>query len=83
MDKIIIQTLLDVCAGVCLAAMGFFLREIWEAIKELRRDLALLREDIPKTYVNKDDYRENLKEINFKLNRLLEALGQKADRSCN
>ena len=42
--------------GGALAALGWFARQIWDAIKELRTDLARLREDLPTRYVPKDEF---------------------------
>ena len=60
--------------------LGWFARELWAAVKELKVDLASLREDLPKEYVAKDDYREDIRDIKAMLAKIFEKLEAKADR---
>ena len=60
--------------------LGWFARELWAAVKELKADLAKLREDLPREYVVKDDYREDIRDIKAMLERIFEKLENKADR---
>lgn len=66
--------------GIGMTVVGWFARELWGAVKELRADLAALREDLPKEYVAKDDYREDIKEIKLLLAKIFEKLENKADK---
>jgi hypothetical protein len=59
----------------------FDARELWTAVKELRSDLARLSVELPKTYVTRDDYRSDLKEIRDLLGRIFDKLDGKVDRS--
>lgn len=59
---------------------GWFARELWAAVKELKTDLAKLSTEIPKTYVTRDDYRQDLKEIRDLLAKIFDKLDNKADR---
>ena len=63
-----------------LTASGWFARELWAAVKELKADLALLREAIPVTYVARSDYREDIRDIKSMLAKIFERLDGKADR---
>ena len=45
------QSIINLLLGSALAALGWFARQIWDAIKELRSDLARLREELPTRYV--------------------------------
>jgi hypothetical protein len=60
--------------------LGWFARELWAAVKELKVDLALLRENLPKEYVAKDDYREDIRDIKAMLAKIFEKLEAKADK---
>jgi hypothetical protein len=60
--------------------LGWFARELWAAVKELKTDLASLREDLPKEYVAKDDYREDIRDIKAMLAKIFEKLEAKADK---
>lgn len=74
------QQLINALIGGGFAILGWFARELWGAVKELRADLAALREDLPKEYVAKDDYREDIKEIKLLLAKIFEKLEHKADK---
>jgi predicted nucleic acid-binding Zn-ribbon protein len=62
------------------AVLGWFLREMWAAVKELKADLAKLREELPKDYVTKDDYRQDVRELKEMLQKLFDRLEHKADK---
>jgi len=54
--------------------------EMWSAVKELKSDLGKLREDLPKTYVLKEDYRRDIYEIKDMLSKIFDRLDAKADK---
>lgn len=60
--------------------LGWFARELWSAVKELKQDLAALREELPKDYVQKDDYRLDVRELKDMLQRLFDRLDSKQDK---
>ena len=74
------QHLINALIGGGFAILGWFARELWGAVKELRADLAALREDLPKEYVAKDDYREDIREIKAMLAKIFEKLDAKVDK---
>lgn len=62
------------------AVIGWFARELWTAVKELKADLAKLREELPKQYIAKDDYRDDMREIKDMLGKIFDELRTKADK---
>jgi len=74
------QTLLNWVYGGVMTIIGWFGRVLWEADRELRQDLSKLREDLPKQYVAKDDYREDVREIKAMLEKIFDRLETKADK---
>lgn len=74
------QDLINALLGGGFTVLGWFARELWSAVKELKADLAKLREDLPKEYVARDDYREDIRDIKSMLAKIFEKLEQKADR---
>ena len=74
------QNIIDSVLGAGLTVMGWFARELWSAVKELKADLSKLREDLPKTYVSKDDYREDMREIKGMLEKIFNKLDNKQDK---
>ena len=75
------QSLFNTGLGVSCAVTGWFARELWAAVKELKADLGRLSVEMPKTYVTRDDYRSDLKEIRDLLGRIFDKLDGKVDRS--
>jgi hypothetical protein len=74
------QHLVNVLLGLSLAVVGWFARELWAAVKELKTDLALLRETLPRLYVSRDDYREDIKSIKDMLEKIFDKLDRKVDK---
>jgi len=75
-----LQTLLNVGLGLASSVTGWFARELWSAVKELKNDLAKLREDLPKEYVVKDDYREDIRELKKMVEKIFDKLDNKTDK---
>ena len=74
------QQLLNVGLSVAMAITGWFARELWAAVKELKSDLSKLREDLPRSYVSRDDYREDMRDIKELLNKIFDKLEAKQDK---
>jgi uncharacterized UPF0160 family protein len=68
------QSLLNLLFSSAGLILGWFLRELWSAVKELKGDLAKLREELPKEYVTKNDYREDVKELKDMISKLFDIL---------
>lgn len=66
--------------GSVMAVLGWFTRVLWDAQKELRSDLDRLREELPRQFVLREDYRADILEIKSMLREVREALSEKADR---
>jgi hypothetical protein len=75
------QSLFNTGVGVSCAVTGWFARELWTSVKLLQSDLVRLSVELPKTYVTRDDYRSDLKEIRDLLGRIFDKLDGKVDRS--
>ena len=85
------QTVINIGGGSLLAALGWFAREIWDAAKELRRDMHRLERDLPEVYARKDEMRESFKDVKTDMNQgfnkiegmisqLFDRLNNKADK---
>jgi hypothetical protein len=75
-----LQTIINLVAGAGIAALGWFARRIWDALDSLKADLSKLREELPKTYITKDDFREGVKELKALLIAIDGKLDKKADK---
>jgi uncharacterized coiled-coil DUF342 family protein len=74
------QTLLNIGLTLISSVMGWFARELWSAVKELKADLANLKEDLPKSYVAKDDYKDDIRELKEMINKIFDKLDNKSDK---
>jgi len=74
------QTIINFVLGIASTAIGWFARELWTAVKDLKSDLAKLREELPKTYVTRDDFREDVRELKDMLAKIFDKLDGKADK---
>ena len=72
------QTLIDIVGGAILTVAGWFLRELWGAVKELQRDLNKLEANMPKEYVLKVDLDQRMKHIEDMFQRIYDKLDNKA-----
>lgn len=70
------QTLINLVGGAAIGAAGWFARRVWDAMDSLRADHSSLREELPKTYVSRDDFRESMREVK----ELLVSINNKLDR---
>lgn len=74
------QNLFNLVAGGVMVVIGWFARELWTAVSELKSDLSNLREELPKMYVTKDDFREDMREIKDMLSKIFDKLDNKVDK---
>lgn len=74
------QYFINTTLGLGFSVLGWFARELWSVVKELKADLSKLREDLPKSYVTKNDYRDDLNEIKNMLGKIFDKLDNKQDK---
>ena len=68
------QGLLNIVIMTVGSVFGWVLRMLWTASQELKADLAKLREELPKDYVSKDDYRQDVKELKDMIGKLIDLM---------
>ena len=74
------QSLINGLFGVLCAAFGWFFRVLWEAQKELQKDLGDLEKGLPHTYLLKSDYQQDITEIKIMLGKIFDKLDGKVDK---
>ena len=62
------------------AILGWFAREMWSAVKDLRLDLMSLKDYVAQNYTRKDDFREFRSELLSFLQRIEDKLDSKQDK---
>ena len=74
------QTILNWVLGVAMGVSGWFARQMWDAVKELKKDLSSLREELAKDYVPKAEFFPFAAEIRQMFQHISEKLDKKADK---
>ena len=74
------QTLINLGGALILAGMGWLARELWGAVKELRKDLHTIEVVLPSNYIRKDEFQEGVKELKDICRQIFERLENKADK---
>lgn len=74
------QTLINLAGLTAVGALGWFARQVWDAVSMVRSDLAKLREELPKTYATKDDFKDAIRELKEMLVAIDAKLDRKADK---
>ena len=74
------QNLINLAGGAALATMGWFARQLWDAVQKLKTDMSQLELSISDKYVRKDDFKDGIKELKEMLGKIFDKLDSKADR---
>ncbi|CAB4172472.1 hypothetical protein UFOVP937_6 [uncultured Caudovirales phage] len=67
------QDIINIAIGSVGAIVGWFLKTLWESVRELERDLHT-------NYVSKVDYRADILEVKDILKQIFNKLDNKADK---
>jgi hypothetical protein len=81
------QILINIAAGGLVGIGGWFARQLWDAVKELKRDISKLELHISEKYVKKsdldffkNDMDKRFDKIELMINKLMDKLDSKADK---
>jgi hypothetical protein len=75
-----LQHVLNFAIGAVLAALGWFARQLWDAVAALRDDIRQLERQLPVHYVRKDDFVEAVARIEKMLGKIFDKLDEKVDK---
>ena len=81
------QQIINLGGGTALAVMGWFARQLWDSVKDLREDISAIRLHVSENYVKKSevegfraDMDKRFDRIELLLDRLFERLDNKVDK---
>jgi hypothetical protein len=74
------QNLINIAGGAALATIGWFARQLWDAVQKLKSDMSRLELSISDNYVKKDDWKDGIKELKEMLGKIFDKLDSKQDR---
>ncbi len=75
-----LETLFPLVLTAAVGVMGWFVRVLWDADKEMRTGLSRLREELPEKFVMREDYRRDIYEIKQLLRDIDSKIDGKADK---
>lgn len=75
-----LQSIINLGIGLGFTAVGWWAKTVWNAVQELKSDLAKLREEIPKEYIPKNEFHEGIKELKNLLIAISNKLDTKVDK---
>lgn len=70
------QQTINLILGGCMGVAGWFARELWTAVQDLKTDLSKL----PTIYVARLDYKEDMREVKEMLGKIFDKLDHKVDK---
>ena len=74
------QNFINLLGGAALSVLGWFARQLWDAMKELRGDLHVLEVNLPENYAKKSDLDKRMAHIEDMFQRIYDKLDNKADK---
>lgn len=74
------QGIINVIIGVILSVLGWFARQLWDAVQTLKNDMKELEVELPTHYLRKDEFESRLDKIENMLERIFDRLDSKADK---
>lgn len=74
------QTLINIGAGSLLAVIGWFARELWEAVNVMKKDLHRLEVKLAKDYTTHSDMNARFDKLEGILERIFDKIDTKADK---
>lgn len=74
------QTIINIGAGSVLAVIGWFARELWEAVNSMKKDLHRLEVKIAKDYATHQDINSRFDKLEGILERIFDKIDTKADK---
>ena len=62
------------------AILGWLLKAMWEAVRDLKNDIRDIEAELHTKYVSRDDYKDDIAEIKDILKQIFAKLDTKADK---
>ena len=63
-----------------LAIIGWFIKIMWDSVRDLKDDIKETNKMVHEQYVRKDDYRVEMSKIESMFNRIMDKLDGKVDK---
>ena len=74
------QYLFNLVGGAFMLGVGWWCRQIWDSVQQLKKDVQKIEVALPTDYVRKIDLEARFDKLDITLQRILDKLDQKMDR---
>lgn len=74
------QSIINLIMGTALAVIGWFARQLWDAVQTLKEDMKDLEVELPTHYVSKSEFESKFDRIESMLERIFDKLDAKVDK---
>lgn len=74
------QGIINIAIGVVLSVLGWFARQLWDAVQTLKADVKQIEVDLPTHYLRKDEFENKLDKIESMLEKIFDKLDHKMDK---
>ncbi len=74
------QLFFNISAGIAFTLAGWIIRSIFDAVNNLKKDMVQLEREMHAKYIQKDDYRIDMREIKEMLSNIYNKLDSKVDK---
>jgi len=74
------QYLFNLVGGAFMLGVGWWCRQIWDSVQNLKKDVQDIEVALPTNYVRKIDLDAKFDKLESTLQRILDKLDQKADK---
>jgi hypothetical protein len=74
------QYLFNLVGGAFMLGVGWWCRQIWDSVQQLKKDVQKIEVALPTDYVRKIDLEARFDKLELTLQRILDKLDQKMDR---
>lgn len=74
------QQIINLVVGVALPVAGWFFRQLWDVVQNLKDDIKKIEIDLPSNYVKKADMESQYNKIEAMLEKIFDKLDTKVDK---
>lgn len=74
------QDFINLVLGACMTVIGWFARELWTAVKDLKEDIKKIEVDLPTSYVRKNEINIRFDKLESILDKIFDKLDSKVDK---
>ena len=72
--------IINIVLGVALSVGGWFVRQMWDAVQNLKSDIQRIEVELPTNYVRKSDLDARFDRLESALDKIFEKLDNKLDK---